>query len=101
MNPQTLPPAAEEPPLTNSSDQTPEFQQALREENRRLKYLKLLVDLALREIRAGNLTRSQAEMVVVNLRSQALKLFPGKELAFDLIYGSRLRRAIAETFRLH
>jgi len=75
--------------------------QALREENRRLNYLKLLVDLALREIRAGRFTKTQAEQVVENLRSQALQLFPGKELAFDLIYRPRFRRAITETFQLH
>uniref|UniRef100_A0A7C5AM39 Uncharacterized protein n=1 Tax=Desulfobacca acetoxidans TaxID=60893 RepID=A0A7C5AM39_9BACT len=87
--------------MTPYSDNPTAFQEALREENRRLKYLRLLVDLALGEIRAGHLTRPQAEQVVANLRSQALKLFPGKELAFDLIYGPRLRRAITETFQLH
>jgi len=30
-----------------------------------------------------------------------LKLFPGKELAFDLIYRPKFQRAITETFRLH
>ncbi len=75
--------------------------QAIREENRRLTYLKLLVDLALLEIRSGRLTKSQVENIVVNVRSQALKLFPGKELAFDLIYRPRFQRAISETFQLH
>lgn len=75
--------------------------QAIREEKRRLTYLKLLVDLALLEIRSGRLTKSQTENIVVNVRSQALKLFPGKELAFDLIYRPRFQRAISETFQLH
>jgi hypothetical protein len=75
--------------------------QAVREENRRLRYLRLLVDLALMEIRAGRLSKSQAEKIVENIRSQALKLFPGKELAFELIYRPRFRRAITETFQLH
>jgi hypothetical protein len=75
--------------------------QAVREENRRLRYLRFLVDLALMEIRAGRYTKPQAEKIVENIRSQALKLFPGKELAFDLIYRPRFRRAIAETFQLH
>lgn len=75
--------------------------QAVREENRRLKYLRFLVDLALREIRAGRFSKGQAEKIVENVRSQALQLFPGKELAFDLIYRPRFRRAIAETFQLH
>lgn len=87
--------------MTFSSDHPSEYHEALREENRRLRYLRFLVDLALSEIRAGHFTRPQAEQVVVNLRAQALRLFPGKEQAFDLIYGPRLRRAIAETFQLH
>jgi len=75
--------------------------QAVREENRNLRYLRFLVDLALMEIRAGRLSRAQAQQVVKNVRSQALKLFPGKEEAFDIIYRPRFQRAIAETFRHH
>jgi len=75
--------------------------QAVREENRRLRYLRFLVDLALMEISRGRYNKAQAEKVVENIRSQALQLFPGKELAFDLIYRPRFRRVIAETFQLH
>lgn len=78
-----------------------QHRQAVREENRRLRYLRFLVDLALMEIRAGRYTKPQAEKIVENIRSQALKLFPGKEMAFDLIYRPRFRRAIAEAFQLH
>jgi len=82
-------------------DAASQYRQALREENRNIRYLRFMVDLALMEIRAGRLSRAQAGQVVENLRSQALKLFPGKETAFDLIYRPRLQRAITETFRLH
>ncbi|MGQ9688803.1 MAG: hypothetical protein ACUVXF_08475 [Desulfobaccales bacterium] len=78
-----------------------EQKEAQREENRRLRYLRFLVDLALLEIRAGRYTKPQAEKIVSNIRTQALQLFPGKELAFDLIYRPRLQRAISETFQLH
>ena len=80
---------------------TEKHRQEVREENRRLRYLRFLVDLALMEIRAGRFTKPQAEKIVDNIRSQALKLFPGKELAFELIYRPRFRRAITETFQLH
>ena len=40
--------------------------QAIREENRNLKYLRFLVDLALAEIRAGTFTLEQAEQVVMH-----------------------------------
>lgn len=75
--------------------------QALREENRNLRFLRFLVDLALMEIRAGRFTLEEAEKVVENVRSQALQLFPGKETAFDWIYRPRFHRAISETFKLH
>jgi hypothetical protein len=75
--------------------------QAIREENRKLRYLRFMVDLALQEIRSGSFSLPQAAQVVINLRSQALMLFPGKETAFDLIYRPRLQRAITETFQLH
>ncbi|MGA8571667.1 MAG: hypothetical protein ACLP7A_14150 [Desulfobaccales bacterium] len=79
----------------------PTQMQAIREENRNLRYLRFLVDLALAEIRAGTFTLEQAEQVVENVRSQALGLFPGKETAFDIIYRPRFQRAITETFKLH
>lgn len=75
--------------------------QAVREENRKLRYLKFLVNLALQEIRAGRFSHEEALRVVENVRTQALKLFPGKETAFDVIYRPRFQRAIAETFSLH
>lgn len=77
------------------------LKQAIREENRRLRYLRFLVDLALAEIRAGTFSLAEAEQVVENVRSQALQLFPGKETAFEVIYRPRFHRAITETFQLH
>jgi hypothetical protein len=78
-----------------------DLKEAMRTENRNLRYLRFIVDLALSEIRAGRYTRAQAEKVVENIRSQALQLFPGKESAFDLIYRPKFQRAITETFQLH
>ena len=74
--------------------------QAIREENRKLRYLRFMVDLALRKSGPG-LHPAPGGASGQNLRSQALMLFPGKETAFDLIYRPRLPRAITETFQLH
>ncbi|MBW1918167.1 MAG: hypothetical protein JRI57_09160 [Deltaproteobacteria bacterium] len=73
----------------------------IREENRKLAYLRFLVDQALRLIRSGEVSQEQAARMVANIRAQALTLFPGKEAVFDLIYQPRFQRAITETFRLH
>lgn len=75
--------------------------QAIREENRNLRYLRFMVDLGLMEIRSGRLTLAQAGEIVKHVRRQALTLFPGKETAFDLIYRPRFQRAITETYQLH
>lgn len=82
-------------------DLDPQRLQAIREENRNLRYLRFLVDLALMEIRGGRVSLEQAARMVKNVRSQALQLFPGKETAFDIIYRPRFQRAISETFQLH
>jgi hypothetical protein len=37
---------------------------------------------------------------VANARHAALGMFPGKELAFDLLYKPRLQRAMRDRFRL-
>jgi hypothetical protein len=75
--------------------------QAIQEENRKLEDLRSLVDRTLMEIRAGRHSLAEAQSVVEQVRSRALKLFPGKETAFDLIYRPRFRRALNETFKLH
>ena len=82
-------------------DAHPERLQAIREENRNLRFLRFMVDLALMEIRAGRFTLEESEKVVENVRRQALQLFPGKETAFEWIYRPRFHRAITETFKLH
>ena len=45
-----------------------------------------------------NLTPEQAREMIANCRNTALAMFPGKELAFDLIYKPRLERAAQERF---
>jgi hypothetical protein len=37
--------------------------------------------------------------LIANCKAAALAMFPGKELAFDLIYKSRLERIVEERFR--
>ncbi len=47
-----------------------------------------------------NLTLEEARDVVNHAKQTALELFPDKEETFDLIYGSRFRRILAEKYRL-
>jgi hypothetical protein len=47
-----------------------------------------------------DLTREEASQMIVNCKAAALAMFSEKELAFDLIYVPRLRRAMNERFRV-
>lgn len=70
----------------------------LEEEDRRVRQLRIVVSLALSVIGQSDLTLAQAKEMVAATRGMALRLFPGKELAFDLIYLPRFRRLLAERF---
>ncbi|MFI5341210.1 MAG: hypothetical protein ACHQ7N_15405 [Candidatus Methylomirabilales bacterium] len=70
----------------------------LEEEDRRVRQLRIAVNLTLSVIGQTDLTLDQAQEMVAATRGMALRLFPGKELAFDLIYLPRFRRLLAERF---
>ena len=76
-------------------------QQELEEEDRRVRQLRIAVDLALSLIGQTDMSLTQAEEMISATRGMALRLFPGKELAFDLIYLPRFRRLLTERYRLH
>lgn len=73
----------------------------LQDEERRLRQLRLVVGLTMSTISQTNVSLEEASRMVAATRQLALRLFPGKELAFDLIYEPRFRRLLAERFRLH
>lgn len=69
--------------------------EAVREENRRLRRLRLLVDLTLSRLyQDPHLTFLEALEAVETCRDVALALFPGKETAFELIVRPRFERVI-------
>lgn len=72
--------------------------QDIREENRRIRFLRFLVDLSIQSIQENALSLEEALRLVEEAKRAALNLFPGKELAFELIYRPRFQRAIRERF---
>jgi hypothetical protein len=48
-----------------------------------------------------SMTVDEASEMVADTRRAALAMFPGKELAFDLLYKPRLQRLMRERFRIH
>ncbi len=77
-----------------------EDKEALIGEERRLKRLKMIIDLASALLWQSDLTLSDAQKLVADARERAMELFPDKGETFDLIYGSRFRRLLAEKYHL-
>ena len=72
-----------------------EHDEALREENRRLRRLRVIIDLTLSRLyQDPDLSLLEALTMVERCRDAALALFPGKEVAFDLIYRPRFERVL-------
>ena len=81
--------------------ETEQDKEAMEEENRRIRSLRLLVDFSLAYLAQTNLPLEEAQAVVEGVKKQALRLFPDKEETFDLIYLPRFRRLLREKYRLH
>ena len=70
--------------------------EALRDENRRLRRLRLIVDLNLARLyQDRDLSHLAALEIVEKCRDAALTLFPSKGMTFDLLYMPRFERAIS------
>jgi hypothetical protein len=79
--------------------QEPKFSfDELEEDERRLRRVRLLVDLTAAVIRSRPLLRGEAEQAVEQLRDRVLEIFPDKGAVFDLVYRSRLHRLIESRF---
>lgn len=73
----------------------------IREENRKIKNLRFMVDLSLSIIANGNLTIDEAQEYFIRTKNYALKLFPGKEDTFELLYAPKFRRLITNMYGLN
>lgn len=85
--------------MTTEGKRTPS-EEAIAEETRRLRRLRLLVQSAMAIIAQGELPVEEAAQLVMATRKAALELFPGKEEAFDLIYRPKLQRLMREVYRM-
>lgn len=72
---------------------------ALREEERRLRMLRWIVDLNQAVLmQQHDLTLPEAFEIMRSVKQAALSLFPDKEQVFELVYSPRFRRIIRERF---
>ena len=69
---------------------------ALADEKRRLRQLRMVVDLTCNLLMQGRLPRDEAEDLVAAARRRALELFPDKEETYELILAPRFARLVRE-----
>lgn len=75
---------------------------ASQEEQRLIRRMQLMMNLVMQTIaQDGSLTLDEASQMIADARAAALAMFPGKELAYDLIWRPRFQRLMRERFRLN
>ncbi len=77
-----------------------QIKNALRLEEAKLQKLRGITNLTVALLSQADLSLVDAQKLIAQTRSKALELFPDKADTFDLIYGSRFRRILAERYRL-
>jgi hypothetical protein len=75
-------------------------QEQIDDESRRIRRLRILVQLTIESIAAGDLTPEEAAGMIAATRRVALEMFPGKERAFDLFYRPKFLRVMHKIYRL-
>ncbi len=71
------------------------------EEAKLLRRLQMMMNLVMQTVaQDGSLTIDEASQMIADARSAALSMFPGKELAYDLIWRPRFQRLMRERFRI-
>jgi len=71
------------------------------EEQKLIRRLQMMMNLVMQTIaQDGSLTIDEAAQMIADSRKAALAMFPGKELAYDIIWRPRFQRLMRERFRI-
>jgi hypothetical protein len=81
-----------------SESPQPPSAEAIAEEGRRLRRLRTLVDLTAATLYQADISPGEGIDLIVSCRESAMRLFPGREETFDLLYRPRLMRILQERF---
>ena len=110
MNPDPTPTEGVTEPNTESPSQntpqtaaalTPEQKQERDEEQKLIRRLQMMMNMVMQVIaQDGSLTIDDASQMIADSRKAALAMFPGKEVAYDLIWRPRFQRLLRERFRI-
>jgi hypothetical protein len=70
--------------------------EALRDEERRARHVRIIANFTTSVIAQGDVSRAEAEALVAAARKRILELFPGREETYEIIYGRRFERLLDE-----
>jgi len=71
------------------------------EEAKLIRRMQMMMSLVMQTVaQDGSLTIDEASQMIADARAAALAMFPGKELAYDLIWKPRFQRLMMERFRI-
>ena len=71
------------------------------EEQKLIRRMQMMMNMVMQVIaQDGSLTVDEAAQMIADSRKAALAMFPGKELAYDLIWRPRFQRLMRERFRI-
>jgi hypothetical protein len=71
------------------------------EEQKLIRRLQMMMNMVMQVIaQDASLTIDDAAQMIADSRKAALAMFPGKELAYDLIWRPRFQRLMRERFRI-
>ena len=72
------------------------------EEQKLIRRMQMMMNMVMQVIaQDGTLTVDDASQMIADSRKAALSMFPGKELAYDLIWQPRFQRLMRERFRIN
>jgi hypothetical protein len=73
----------------------------LADESKLIRRLQMMMNMVMQVIaQDGSLGIDEASQMIADSRAAALAMFPGKELAYDLIWKPRFQRLMQERFRI-
>jgi hypothetical protein len=71
------------------------------EEQKLIRRLQMMMNMVMQVIAQDrSLSLDEASQMIADARKAALAMFPGKELAYDLIWRPRFQRLMRERFRI-
>lgn len=92
---------SEQEMITSPTSIAPSHSPEQIEEQKLIRRLQMMMNMIMQVIAQDpSLTIDDASQMIADSKSAALAMFPGKELAYDLIWKPRFQRLMRERFRI-